>query len=150
MWLRTLGIRLVPTTLIMELDRRGFVYAGRPLASPVLKIGFTTSRDPLSYIQRRYAGLLKLENLMAVSNAPDAERLLHFALKDYRHEGARSRELFKDCPPPHDIQALFCWAAQLVNRDVQLREFADAHGILLEGDSHRVHCKRITYDSEDD
>ena len=119
----------------MDFDRGGFIYAGRALRSDVLKVGFTTRRDPSAYIVRRYAGLLEIENLMAVTDAPNAERLVHFALRDFRHHSYRSRELFVDCPPSHEIQEIFSWAAQLVNHPQQLREFAQLHSILLEGDS---------------
>lgn len=131
------------------MDRQGFIYAGRSLGSNVVKIGFTTRRDPSAYVVRRYAGLLEIENLMAVSNAPDAERLVHHSYRDYRHKSFRSRELFTNLPPPHEIQETFCWAAQLVNHPEQLREYANLHGILLEGDSHRVTCKLATFDEDD-
>lgn len=134
---------------VESLDRTGFIYAGRALRSDVLKVGFTTARNPGAYIIRRYAGLLEIENLMAVSDAPNAERLVHFALKDFRHESYRSRELFVGCPPNHEIQETFSWAAQLVNHPLELREFAGVHGILLEGGSRRSTCKRETFDEED-
>lgn len=133
----------------MELSRKGFIYAGRALMSDVLKVGFTTRRDPSAYIVHRYAGLLELEALMAVTDAPNAERLVHYVLRDCRHKSFRSRELFVDCPPPHKLQKIFSWAAQLVNHPRLLREFAEVHQILLEGDSRRSTCKRETFDEED-
>lgn len=137
------------TILSMEFDRAGFIYAGRALRSDVLKVGFTTRRDPSAYIVRRYAGLLQIETLMAVTDAPNAERLVHFALRDCRHKSFRSRELFIDCPLPHKVHEIFSWAAQLVNHPQRLREFAEVHQIVLEGDSRRTTCKRETFDEED-
>jgi hypothetical protein len=81
----------------MEMDRGGFIYAASPLGSPILKVGLTTCRDPIAYIIRRYAGVLNVENLMAVTDAANAERLAHFALRDFRHTSFRSRELFVNC-----------------------------------------------------
>jgi hypothetical protein len=59
-----------------RLNRMGFIYAGRGLMSDVLKVGFTTARDPGAYIRCRYAGLLKINNPIAVTDAPNAERLV--------------------------------------------------------------------------
>jgi hypothetical protein len=55
----------------MDIDRGGFIYSGRPVGSPITKVGFTR-RDPEAYIKLRYAGIVQLENLMAVTNAPNA------------------------------------------------------------------------------
>lgn len=136
--------------MALVIDRGGFIYAGRSIGSPILKVGFTTGRDPGSYIRRRYAGMVELENLVGVSDAPNAERLCHFKLKAFRFESYSSRELFVDTPPPDEIQTLFEWAATLVNHPIELREYATIHNITLEGDNRRVRLKRATFDHEDD
>jgi hypothetical protein len=136
--------------MALVVDRGGFVYLGRSIGSPIVKVGFTTRRDPDSYIRRRYAGMMELENLIAVSDAPNAERLCHFRLKAFRYMSFNSRELFVDTPSPDEIQKLFQWAATLVNHPTELREYATIHNILLEGDSHRrVRPKHEPFDHED-
>lgn len=138
--------------MALVIDRGGFVYAGRSLGSPILKVGFTTRRDPEAYIKQRYAGLIQLDNLIAVTDAPNAERLCHFKLKPFRYESFNSKELFINSPPPHEIQRLFEWAASLVNHSDQLREYASIHNITLEGDSAKrwVKPKIETFDSDDE
>jgi hypothetical protein len=136
----------------MELDRGGFIYSARSVESPITKVGFTTRRDPEAYIKLRYAGLLHLEKLMAVTNAPNAERLCHHTLKPFRYHSFQSKELFWNAPPPHEIQSIFEWAAALVNRPGQLREYASIHNITLEGDTLKrwVKPKHETFDLDDD
>jgi hypothetical protein len=116
------------------MNRGGFLYAGRSLGSNVSKIGFTTSSHPESYVIQRFAGLLEIQNIVAVPHARYAEKLVHFAFRDYRIESFRSRELFVDLPPAHEIQATFCWTAELVDCPAQLRAYAQEHGIRLSPD----------------
>jgi hypothetical protein len=137
---------------LFRIDRGGFIYSGRPVGSPITKVGFPTRRDPEAYIKLRYAGIIQLENLMAVTNAPNAERLCHHILKPFRYQSFQSKELFYNAPPPHEIQSIFSWAAALVNRPDQLREYASIHNITLEGDTAKrwIKTKHETYDSDDE
>lgn len=90
----------------MDFDRGGFIYAARSIGSPIIKVGMTTCHDPAAYVRRRYAGLVRLENLMAVTDASSAERLCHFRLKPFRYKSFNSRELFIDTPPSHELQTM--------------------------------------------
>jgi hypothetical protein len=111
------------------MNRGGFLYAGRSLGSNVSKIGYTTTSHPESYVIQRFTGLLEIDNIVAVSHARYAEKLVHFAFRDYRIESFRSRELFDDLPPAHEIQTTF--PAELVDCPAQLRAYAQEHGIRL-------------------
>lgn len=62
-------------------------------------------------MRNRYAGLLDLENLMAVSDARAAESAVHALLGDYRL-GGDGRELFDGSLTPYAVQLAFEWGAQ--------------------------------------
>lgn len=66
----------------------------------------TTQPDPGAYVRRRYAGLLELENVMAVENAATVERLVHKMLGKHRIRDGQGRELFYglDC---REVQEAF-------------------------------------------
>ena len=132
-----------------QISRAGFLYAGRLLlGSDVVKIGYTTSRDPAAYVRGRYAGMLDIEALMSVAHAPNAERVVHDIFAAHRHRGDAGRELFVGLTWDR-IQAGFDSAARVVASEERMIEYFYQHGLTLEGTSRMGTCNREIFDEDD-
>jgi hypothetical protein len=69
--------------------------------------------DPVAYVRQSLGCLLEIDKIMPVSHARSAEKIVHCALKRYRIESFRSRELFLDLPL-EETHATLSWAAELM------------------------------------
>jgi hypothetical protein len=102
----------------------GFIYAAKALGSSTMKVGLTKQRDPIQYIQSRYAFALECFCLMGVTDANMAEKIAFKILKPWHI----SHEIFEalDWEP---VQAAFEKTAYLVASKDRCLEFCAKNGI---------------------